>query len=432
MRKVVSLNDNRFDLNIDVNCVHLKEVLQISLLRGYRLAWSRIPSHVGYRPGALAVVGSNPTGPTTISVLLCRFLSIIGDRKRLVQKVDEVSLSNSWLLYLDAMKSPLTRYKYQGNLGRFLDFAGIGGISVEEKAETFADRGKKDAEWGFQNILRFIHYQKKRVEQKQISSATVRNYVKAIKLFCEMADVSIPWKKITRGLSRVKRYADDRVPTVEEIRKLVDYPDRRIKTIVYIMSSSGIRLGGWDYLKWGHITPIERNGNVVGAKIIVYAEEDEQYFSFISSEAWHAVKGWMEYREESGEHVSEDSWVIRDLWDARQAQGRGLITKPERLSSLGIKRLMERAIWAQGLRKKLEVGKKRHPYQANHSLRKWFKTRCEIAGMRSINIEMLMGHSIGISDSYYRPTEDELLDDYLKAIPFLTISDEHRLQGLHI
>jgi hypothetical protein len=43
--------------------------------------------------------------------------------------------------------------------------------------------------------------------------------------------------------------------------------------------------------------------------------------------------------------------------------------------------------------------------------------------MRSINVESLMGHSIGVSNSYYRPTEDKLLDDYLKAIPFLTISD---------
>jgi hypothetical protein len=44
-----------------------------------------------------------------------------------------------------------------------------------------------------------------------------------------------------------------------------------------------------------------------------------------------------------------------------------------------------------------------------------------IAGMRSINIEKLMGHSVGISDSYYRATESEPLDDYLKAIPALTI-----------
>ena len=63
---------------------------------------------------------------------------------------------------------------------------------------------------------------------------------------------------------------------------------------------------------------------------------------------------------------------------------------PKKLSSLDLKRLMEGAIWAQGLRKKLEPGKKRHPYQANHSLRKWFKTRCEIAGMKPINIEKLM------------------------------------------
>jgi len=61
---------------------------------------------------------------------------------------------------------------------------------------------------------------------------------------------------------------------------------------------------------------------------------------------------------------------------------------------------VERAIWAQGLRKKLDPGRKRHPYQANHSMRKWFKTRCEIAGMKPINIETLLSHSLEISDSY--------------------------------
>lgn len=45
---------------------------------------------------------------------------------------------------------------------------------------------------------------------------------------------------------------------------------------------------------------------------------------------------------------------MRDLWDTRVAQGRGLATCPKKLASLGVKRLMERAIWAQGLRKMLE------------------------------------------------------------------------------
>jgi len=80
---------------------------------------------------------------------------------------------------------------------------------------------------------------------------------------------------------------------------------------------------------------------------------------------------------------------------------------------------------------KKETGKKRHPYQANHSLRNWFKTRCEIAGMKPINIEKLMNHSIGISDSYYRATEQELLEDYLKAVDMLSINDDKAVETLH-
>ena len=98
------------------------------------------------------------------------------------------------------------------------------------------------------------------------------------------------------------------------------------------------------------------------------------------------------------------------------------------MKSAGVKRLMEDALWTQGLRRKLEEGKRRHEFQADHGLRKWFKTRCEISGMKPINIEKLMNHSTGISDSYYRATESELLEDYLKAVDYLTINEENRLK----
>jgi hypothetical protein len=52
------------------------------------------------------------------------------------------------------------------------------------------------------------------------------------------------------------------------------------------------------------------------------------------------------------------------------------------------------------------------------------KTRCEIAGMKPINVEKLMNHSTGISDSYYRATEQELLEDYLKAADMLSIHND--------
>jgi hypothetical protein len=59
--------------------------------------------------------------------------------------------------------------------------------------------------------------------------------------------------------------------------------------------------------------------------MIVYAGEDEEYFTFISSEAWQAIKDWIEYSEKSGEIIKEDRWVVRDLWNTRIAQGRGAI-----------------------------------------------------------------------------------------------------------
>ena len=41
--------------------------------------------------------------------------------------------------------------------------------------------------------------------------------------------------------------------------------------------------------------------------------------------------------------------------------------------------------------------------------------------MKPINVELLMGHSVGVSNSYYKPKETELLEDYKKAIPLLSI-----------
>ncbi len=299
---------------------------------------------------------------------------------------------------------------------------------MEERCNLFATKGIRDPNWAFYSIIKFLQFERGRVEGEQITGATLRNSLKAIKLFCEMADVPVAWKKITRGLPKSRRFADDRAPTIEEIQRICDYPDRRIKAIVCTMSSSGIRLGAWDYLRWGHIEPIKRNGKIIAAKIAVYAGDDEEYISFITPDAYYKLEKWMEYRRDSGEKVDENSWVMRQLWNTKEGHyHHGRIKESTKLKSSGIKRLLEDALWTQGLRKKSGLKRNRYEFQTNHGLRKWFKTRCEQSGMKSINIEILMGHSIGISDSYYRITERELLEDYLKAVDFLTINEDNYL-----
>jgi integrase len=164
--------------------------------------------------------------------------------------------------------------------------------------------------------LTFLHFQKDRVQKGEITASTLRNFIKAIKLFCDSCDLNIPWKKLMKGLPRAVQAANDRAPTMEEIQKLVEYPDRRIKPVVYTMVSSGIRLGAWDYLKWKHVTPIFDHDDktiVVAAKLKVYEGDVEEYFSFITPEAYKALKDWMEFRASYGENITGDSWLMRPL-----------------------------------------------------------------------------------------------------------------------
>jgi len=172
--------------------------------------------------------------------------------------------SSAYSLFVFAVRSQVTRDYYLRRLRIFFNYINLElNKSMEERCNYFAKKGTKDANWVFNCIIKFLQFQKERVEREEITGATLRNFIKAIKLFCEMLDIPIVWKKITRGLPKIRRHADDRAPTIEEIQKICEYPDRRIKGIVYTMVSSGIRLGAWDYLRWGNIQPIERHDKIV-------------------------------------------------------------------------------------------------------------------------------------------------------------------------
>lgn len=326
-------------------------------------------------------------------------------------------------IFRDAIRSPITRHKYEKRLEQFLDFAGFLG-ELPEKVHAFTERAHNTS-WATDTVMAYLRYHKARAEKGEISYSTLSNYSKSIKLLLDMNDIGLNWKKITRGIPKGRSYAQDRAPTIEEIRRLLEYPDRRIKPIVLTMASSGIRLGAWDYLKWGHIQSRLRGKETVAARVLVYAGTPEEYPTFISPEAYEELKEWIEFRQQQGEKITAESPVMRNLWDT--AEPSGAIFRPKRLRSAGLKRLMERALWTQGLRQKLEPGRRRHEFQTDHGFRKFYKSNTERA-MKSLHVEILMGHSVGLADNYYRAPEQELLESYLSALPFLTISETNELR----
>src|SRR5919106_2904930 len=192
---------------------------------------------------------------------------------RTYEQQDQNHRKNPMTVFTYALKAPESRRQYPRRLKIFLDYLGLEG-KLGEQAEQFYLKAATNHIWVEESLMAFIVYEKERSKKGEISDSTIPNYYRATKLFCEMNDLTLSWKKIARGLAKVRKAANDRAPTLEELRQLVEYPDRRIKPIVYTMASSGIRIGAWDYLQWKHVTPLH-NGigdEVVAVKLLIYPE----------------------------------------------------------------------------------------------------------------------------------------------------------------
>jgi hypothetical protein len=333
--------------------------------------------------------------------------------------------------FVYALKAKETKRQYPHRLDKFLTFLGLEG-TIAQKCAKLYEIGK-DVNQLYTCLIKFINFGKERIESNEISEGTLCNYIKAIKLFCSMNDIVLNWKKIGKGLPMEKHNADDRIPTNEELKRLLQHADRRIKPIVLTMISSGIRVGSWDYLQWKHVIPIETGNHIKAAKLMIKNTKikNRTYYSFLTPEAYNSLKDWMIFRKLHGEEISGESWIMRDTWqkiDRNHGNRIGLAKYPKKMNSISIRNMVYEAWKVQGIREKLPMGKKRHEFKSTHAFRKIFETRCQMAKMNHNNIKILMDHSLGESQNYHRPTEDEIFNDYINAIDLLTINEENRLR----
>jgi hypothetical protein len=157
--------------------------------------------------------------------------------------------------------------------------------------------------------------------------------------------------------------------------------------------------------------------------------QKKYYYTFCTAEAYNAVKEWMDFRASFGENITGESDVLRDLWQIksqRYANYLGLAKHPKKFGYHGIRMLINDAWKIQCIREELKEGKRRYEFKSLHGFRKFFESECQKV-MKSINVSYLMSHDIGIVQHYYKPTLDELLDNYLLAIDLLTIDESNKL-----
>jgi integrase len=266
------------------------------------------------------------------------------------------------------------------------------------------------------------------LREKKLATNSITSRLNPVFHFYEMNDVTtINKKKIRMFKGEFMKKARDRAYTHEEIKKILDVSDLRMKVVILLMASTGMRVGALPSLRLRNLEKIDSDHKLY--KVTIYEGSNEEYYSFTTPECASFIDMYLEYRSKNGEKLTKDSYLIRDQFDIRDIEqvrnhSKGVATNT-------IKSLIGVALIKAGVNSIDHTSKYNRKEVARcHGFRKFFTT-VWINSKLKLNPEireMLLGHKIQLASCYYRPSQDDLLQEYLKAVNDLTINEENRLK----
>jgi integrase len=235
------------------------------------------------------------------------------------------------------------------------------------------------------------------------SNASLKVMLAYVKAWLKANGVKVDFSNFI--LPKTKFREKDEVPSEEVLRLLMKNATLRMKVAIAILASSGIRVSALLGLKLKDVV-LDYDASTGISKIVVPEElskNGSSYTTFMSSEATKLLKQYFEYRKKNfNEQINEES----------------LIVSRKKLSYHAFRLAWWRLLKKCGLAKK---SYKFHVYHI-HVLRKWFRTKAEEL-TPSIR-ERLLGHKGGyLDESYFRVTEEQLLNEYKKIHASLLIME---------
>lgn len=92
----------------------------------------------------------------------------------------------------------------------------------------------------------------------------------------------------------------------EEIKKILDFVDQRIKTAVLILASTGMRIGALRSVRVGDLEKVNDF-----YKIKVYSGEiEEEYITFCPPECAKQIDNRLDFRKRNGEVITGESFLF--------------------------------------------------------------------------------------------------------------------------
>ncbi len=326
----------------------------------------------------------------------------------------------SFTVFIESIRTEETRKRYKQRLNYFCR-------NILMDTEKLVEIGRRDPAKLKGIIIQYMRFLRGRVQRKEIRPGTMAENMKPIKLFCEMNDVDLNWKKLNRLIPEEEEIHKDRAYTKEEIAKMLEFANIRSKVMVLTMSSSGVRVGALPDMKVKHVEYVKIEGKIVCGKMRVYADTKDEYPTFISLECYKSIQDYLTYRIRHKEKTVDgkidlEAPLIRNAFNTIETEL--LPARPLKVRS--IEDIVLKLCYKSGVKVKQD---KKHEVPTDHGFRKFYYTQCLLSGMNPLHKEMLIGHSIGLEDNYYRPKEEVLLRDYLKVMPHLTINAEEAIKA---
>jgi site-specific recombinase XerD len=341
--------------------------------------------------------------------------------------MEELGQNNGFDLFEESIKSDATKVMYKTHLKKYIQFTGV--------ANPFFNNDPRTIE---QKIIQFIISMKK--EGKSFFS--IRNHISPVLTFYKVNDIVLNVTKIKRYVPAKKRANRDRAYTHQEIQQLLDISDERMRVIILLLGSSGMRVGAIPLLSLRNLTKVnllQRYGDINQIyKIIVYENEEEEYITFCTPECVTAIDLYLNMRSRYGEKLTKDSLLIREQFDIRDQFA---ITSPIRvplnvksitfkLRDIGIRAGLRtsESIYSDEGQKYRFPGSFRKEVPIAHGFRKFFSTQLVEADVKTELRWLLEGHNLKANDgNYIRTSEKRLQQEYEKAIDNLTINEGNRL-----
>ncbi|CAN5661410.1 hypothetical protein BH18THE1_BH18THE1_18650 [soil metagenome] len=338
----------------------------------------------------------------------------------------QIDPNNAFNLFEESIKTDATKVMYKTHLKKYIQFTG---------PDPFFDNDPKTIE---DKIIEFIISMKK--DGKTFFS--IRNHISPVLTFYKINDVVLHTAKIKRYFPTRKRVNRDRAYEHEEIQQFLDISDERMRVVILLLASSGMRVGAIPLLRLRNLTKVnllQRYGDQI-YKIMVYENDEEEYITFCTPECTNAIDLYLNMRSRYGEKLHKDSLLIREQFDIRdQFAIKTPFTSPLNVKSLTF--ILRNIAIRGGLRTAESIHKDskdekrgyggsgylRKEVPLAHGFRKFFSTQLVEADVKTELRWLLEGHNLKGNDSnYIRTTEKRLQQEYEKAIDNLTVNPTNR------